>query len=172
VLALEEALVDEGVELWYDTLVSSPIIENDAVTGLTVENKSGRGELRARVIVDATGDCDIARATGETCVQGENVLSCWAMQVSLDKAREAVERKDGTSLLDVCKMNAGPKIRGLSGRTVSDFAVESRRLLREHYRRLQNEADAADIYPVALATQANLRMTIGLAGRARITFAD
>ncbi len=48
VLALDEALLDAGVTIWLDTLVSEPAMApGRRIVGLEVENKSGRGVLRA-----------------------------------------------------------------------------------------------------------------------------
>lgn len=42
-LALDEVLLNAGVDAWFDTLVCLPVKSGDRVTGLVVENKSGRG---------------------------------------------------------------------------------------------------------------------------------
>ena len=38
--------------------------ENEKITGVIVENKSGRGFIKAKVTVDATGDGDVAYYAG------------------------------------------------------------------------------------------------------------
>lgn len=55
---------ESGVRLLLNTWAADPIMEGNRVTGLTVENKSGTGAIRARVIVDATGDADVAFRAG------------------------------------------------------------------------------------------------------------
>lgn len=39
---------------------SDPIVEDDIVKGLFVEGKSGRAAIKAGVVIDATGDADVA----------------------------------------------------------------------------------------------------------------
>jgi len=63
-LMLEEA----GVEMLLNTLAVSAIVEDGAVTGVIVENKSGRQAIRARVTIDCTGDADIAFRSGARTV--------------------------------------------------------------------------------------------------------
>ena len=53
-----------GVELLLSVWAADPIIEGDRVTGLFVEGKSGRVAVKARVVVDATADVDLARRAG------------------------------------------------------------------------------------------------------------
>jgi hypothetical protein len=55
---------ESGVRLLLNTWASDPIMEGSRVIGLTVENKSGTSAIRAKVVVDATGDADIAYRAG------------------------------------------------------------------------------------------------------------
>ena len=60
-----ESLVEgAGVEILFDTLVSDVVIDGDAVRGVIVESKSGREAILAQVVVDATGDADVAHRAG------------------------------------------------------------------------------------------------------------
>ena len=79
ILALDEATEKAGVDLWLDTLACTPVMEGNAVAGVEVENKSGRGLLRARCVVDATGDADLAFRAGAPCEDEGNYLAMWAM---------------------------------------------------------------------------------------------
>ena len=57
--------VDAGVDLMLHTWFSDAIVAGGAVSGVIVENKSGRQAILARVVVDASGDADVvARAGG------------------------------------------------------------------------------------------------------------
>jgi threonine dehydrogenase-like Zn-dependent dehydrogenase len=55
---------DAGVDLLFHTWFSRPIVENGAIAGVIVENKSGRQALLAKVVVDCTGDADVAVRAG------------------------------------------------------------------------------------------------------------
>jgi FAD-dependent oxidoreductase family protein len=56
--------VEAGVDLWFHTWFADAIVEDDAVRGIIVENKSGRQALLAKVVVDASGDGDVAARSG------------------------------------------------------------------------------------------------------------
>ena len=56
--------LDAGVELLLHTFVSDVLVERGAVRGVVVESKSGREAIRAKVVVDASGDADVAAKAG------------------------------------------------------------------------------------------------------------
>jgi len=61
---ITEMLEESGVQLLSSTFVSDPVLEGSAVRGVFVENKSGRRAVRAKVVVDATGEADVAMRAG------------------------------------------------------------------------------------------------------------
>jgi len=61
---LAQAMLEEsGAQLLLSTQVADPVLEGDRVRGLFVENKSGRRAVLAKVVIDATGEADVARRT-------------------------------------------------------------------------------------------------------------
>ena len=75
----EKLLTEHHVDIFYGSYVIDVETQNDRVTAVCVQNKSGRQLFPVRTVVDATGDCDIARfanAPTETFKQG-NVLAAW-----------------------------------------------------------------------------------------------
>ena len=65
---LEEA----GVKLMLSTYIADPIVKNGKVCGVFVETKSGRQAVRAKVVIDATGEADIARRAGAAILYPSN----------------------------------------------------------------------------------------------------
>jgi hypothetical protein len=61
---LLEQVRKAGVELLLHSWVVDTVKDGDKVTGVIVENKSGRQALTAKVTVDATGDGDLAPLAG------------------------------------------------------------------------------------------------------------
>ena len=59
-----EMLREAGVELLLYTLVCGVMMEGDRLVGLITESKSGRQAYRAKVVVDGTGDGDVAAKSG------------------------------------------------------------------------------------------------------------
>ncbi|NQT53761.1 FAD-dependent oxidoreductase [bacterium] len=176
ILALDEVLVAAGVELWLDTCACAPVLEGDRVVGLEVENKSGRGVLRAGCVVDATGDADVAFRAGAACAEGENWPSIWAGQASLESALKAASDRSGAPLLDMVRLGGDDSGRGAdhaqrytgtSGEEVSRFVLTTRAMLREHYATQQRKRGAAgrnDLFPLTLPALAQFRTTRRIVG--------
>ena len=55
---------EAGVDLMFHTWFCDAIVEECAVRGVVVESKSGRQALMAKVVVDASGDGDVAARAG------------------------------------------------------------------------------------------------------------
>lgn len=56
-----------GVDLWFGTLVSGALAQDRRLRGVIVNTPLGRGIVRADVVVDATGNADVAAAAGALC---------------------------------------------------------------------------------------------------------
>jgi hypothetical protein len=69
-VALEEMAMDSGVHLLYDSLFVEPIMDGKTIRGVVVENRSGRCTFHGKVIIDASGDADVAARAGVPCQVG------------------------------------------------------------------------------------------------------
>lgn len=64
-------VLDAGAEILYGTVVSEALMEGNTVVGVYASNKSGRQLIKARVVVDATADGDVAAAAGAEFLKGD-----------------------------------------------------------------------------------------------------
>ncbi|HEX2950311.1 MAG TPA: FAD-dependent oxidoreductase, partial [Armatimonadota bacterium] len=53
-----------GVKILFHTLISDTMVENNRVKGIITHSKSGREELSAKLVIDCTGDGDVAARAG------------------------------------------------------------------------------------------------------------
>lgn len=60
----EKLAREAGVDLLYHTFVTDVVVEDGHITGVVVDGKAGLGLLRATVIIDASGDADVAACAG------------------------------------------------------------------------------------------------------------
>ena len=61
---LNELVIDSGCKMLLHSWAESPLVKDKNCEGIIVDNKSGRIAILAKVVVDATGDGDIAAGAG------------------------------------------------------------------------------------------------------------
>jgi glycine/D-amino acid oxidase-like deaminating enzyme len=179
IMALDEALLEAGVDLWLDTLVCAPLMEGDRVRGVEAETKGGRIAFQSSVVVDATGDADIAHRAGAACVEAGNLLTMWVAQASMARARRAIEREDGTLLTEMVMLGSeltdkeawatAKHWSNLTPEGVTAFVRAGYKLLREHYAAAQAASSTRHQFPVTLPTIPQFRTTRRIVGRTTIT---
>lgn len=69
-LVLDELLTGAGATPLFHTFTGAVVREDNRITGLTVCNKDGLNLLKAKVVIDATGDGDIAAWAGAAMTVG------------------------------------------------------------------------------------------------------
>ena len=74
-LALDEYVLSNGVELLFDTYATYPVMENNCVCGLIVENIDGRTVYHTERMIDATGDALIMKRAGVPCRTEKNYMT-------------------------------------------------------------------------------------------------
>ena len=155
ILALDEVLEENGIDLWLDTVAAGVRIEDGRLAALTVCNKSGIGEISADAFIDATGDAQLFRQCGVSCHDSNNALAVWALEF---RRHEKDPGTFGCGLGDevfIFPKNSGSGLTGIDGRMVSRYMLDSRRILRERY--AAQEQDRHDRYPLMLAGMPQLR---------------
>ena len=61
---LFQMLQEQGIEFLLHTYIAGSIIEGNIIKGVIVENKAGRQAVIAQIVIDATGDADVAAFSG------------------------------------------------------------------------------------------------------------
>ncbi len=181
-LALDKLLIDSGVEIWLDTLICDSVTKDEHIIGVEIENKSGRGFIGAKSIIDATGDADVVFRAGAPCIEKDNWLSIWAIEASLDIAQKSVSEKSGSALNKLRSLGGSDvgigapdgirKYYGTKGKDVTEFVLEGRKLLREFYEKEQKRLNRKDIFPITLPSMAQFRTTRRIDGIKTISNGD
>jgi len=70
-LVLDEMCEACGVEVLFHTMFTEPVLDGKRICGVRLFNKSGAAAYGAKVVVDATGDGDVAFRSGVPCVSGD-----------------------------------------------------------------------------------------------------
>ena len=165
----EELLLSEGVDILYGTYAVGVDLKDNKIEHIITENKSGRLAYKVCSVVDATGDCDIAKLAGapcETFKQG-NVLAAWYYSVGkngyrlnqLGYADIPEEEKNETNTI---KSLINKRFTGLDGAELSEQTCLSHR---STYNDLKKKwTDDPDLLPVTMATIPQIRMTRKIVG--------
>ncbi len=61
-------LLKAGADVWFGATGCGALVEDHRVTGVVLATPQGRGVVRAKVVIDATGNSDIAAAAGAACL--------------------------------------------------------------------------------------------------------
>ncbi len=93
-LALNELLQKEGIKVCYDTICSYPVMEENIVSGIIVENKSGRHYYPLKVLIDATGDADLIHRAGVPHRYGTNYLTYYGHGCNIKTIEKAYNTKN------------------------------------------------------------------------------
>lgn len=82
---------ENGIRLFLTALVTDTITDKGKLGGVTVQTGSGRFAIRAKTVIDCTGDADVAFHAGANCVQFPNHgvgMAFGVSNVDFDKALE------------------------------------------------------------------------------------
>lgn len=69
-ILLTRLCIDSGVQILFETFVSTPIVEQGAIKGVIVESKAGRQFIEAKVVIDCSADADMAARAGAPFIIG------------------------------------------------------------------------------------------------------
>lgn len=102
ILALTELIKNEGVEVLFDTVITSPVMDGNHCKGLIVENKSGSEFYGAKMIVDTTGDADVLYRAGVPTVQGSNYHTFYMYGANIESCKKVIREEDFSKLSFMC----------------------------------------------------------------------
>jgi hypothetical protein len=100
-------LVESGVEVLLYVFCAGVVKEGDDLKGVIIESKAGREVILAKVVIDCTGDADVAYRSGVPCEYGNEVggvqpptLMFCLGNVDTEKLRLSIAEEPRTYLTD------------------------------------------------------------------------
>ncbi len=63
-IELDEMILEAKIKPYFHTFFCAPVVKDEELIGVIVENKSGRGAIKAKMFIDATGDGDLCHWLG------------------------------------------------------------------------------------------------------------
>jgi len=102
-----EMLIEHGIDVQLYTQFADSIVEDGEIKGVFVESKAGREAILAKVVIDCSGDADVAYRAGVPCGKGNanngmqppTLMFCMA-GVDTEQLRTSIVNQNRTYLTD------------------------------------------------------------------------
>lgn len=175
---LTRMIVDAGAKILFHTIFADTILEGNKVTGIIIENKSGRQAVYGNVIVDASGDADVAYKSGVPFWQADlkkdrHLPNCLMYKVVLDpqKAESAGGPRVGNTLL---LWGPTSDSNGTNADELTKAEVDTRLAVFEHFRKNQEQRSEIlkDAVLIETAPHLGIRQTRFIEGIYKTTADD
>jgi hypothetical protein len=178
-LRAEKLLGELGVTVLYGTLAAAVIKDGARISGVAVENKSGRSVIACDSVIDCTGDADVAHLAGaETALHGGgNGLASWyyayangAVRLKMfgladlppsAKIPDGAKKDDPSGNATVASL-AATRFSGVDGEELSRAVLEAHGKMYEDL--LKCRTAEPDYVPVTISTIPLVRMSRRIVG--------
>ncbi len=175
-VAMLNLIAKEGVTLRLHSWVAAPMLDGSRVTGVIVESKSGRQAIAADIVIDATGDGDLAATAGapfmKPAEKGDRMgmslmYRLGGLPASVEGAYGGIRIRDR-----VVKWGPGFGGDGLDVENLTRAETESRVKLWEQVQELRSRPGMESIYLMQTATCIGVRETRRILGGYTVTEQD
>ena len=166
----------EGVKLRLHSWVAAPMLEGSRVTGVIVESKSGRQAIAADIVIDCTGDGDIAARAGAPfmgpAATGDRMPM--TLMYRLGGVPASVKGPYGGIRIGDRVVKWGPQVDGdgLDVENLTRAEVETRLKLWDEVQQLRRKPGMESVYLMQTATNIGVRETRRIVGEYTVTEQD
>jgi hypothetical protein len=175
-VAMLNLIAKEGVALRLHSWVAAPMLDGSRVTGVLVESKSGRQAITADIVIDATGDGDLAATAGAPFMKPAEKGDRMGMSLMyrLGGLPASVEGAYGGIRIGdrVVKWGPGFGGDGLDVENLTRAETETRTKLWEQVQQLRSRPGMESIYLMQTATGIGVRETRRILGGYTVTEQD
>lgn len=171
-------LKKEGVKLRLHSWVVAPMLDGSRVTGVIVESKSGRQAIAADIVIDCTGDGDVAAWAGAPFMSpdesGKTDRMPMTLMYRLGGLPSTVEGAFGGIRIQDRVTRWGPRANGdaLDANVLTRAEVESRLKLWEMVQEMRTKSGMESLYLLESATCIGVRETRRILGEYVVTTQD
>ncbi len=103
-----QMLLEAGVDVTFYAFCAGVVMDGDTIRGIVIESKSGREAVLGKIVIDCTGDADVAYRAGVPCEKGSKetggmqppTLMFCIGGVDTDKLRMSIATQTRTYLTD------------------------------------------------------------------------
>jgi hypothetical protein len=141
---MTKMLFEAGANILFHTMFVDSIMEGNNIVGVVVENKSGRQAIFGKVIIDASGDADVAHRAGvpywQAQIGKDNYLkNCLMYKVTIDPKNA---EKLGGVITNNEKLYWGPlsDTNCIDADNLTKGEIESRLAIYDHFKSNQEKS--------------------------------
>jgi hypothetical protein len=178
-LRAEKLLLELGVTILYGTLAAAVVKDGSRISGIIVENKSGRSVIACDSVVDCSGDADVAHLAGAPtalhengnglaswyyyCTDGKVKLKMFGLADMPPSEKNAQDDKhdDPYDNVKVASLTS-TRFSGVDGEELSSAVIEAHGKMYEDI--LKFKAEIPDYVPVTISTIPLVRMSRRIVG--------
>jgi hypothetical protein len=168
----------EGVKLRLHSWIAAPMLDGSRVTGVIVESKSGRQAIAADIVIDATGDGDIAARAGAPFMSpveyGEGDRMGMSLMYRLGGVPSRIKGSFGGIRVGDRVVRWGPRYSGdgLNVEDLTEAEVETRLALWDQIQESRKKRGMGSLYLMGSATNVGVRETRRILGEYVVTEQD
>ena len=182
-LRIEKLMTELGITILYGSTAVGVVKDGDRISAVLVENKSGRSAVRARSVIDCTGDADLCYLAGAPTVLYEkgNGLANWyyyfsegrislkmfgLADIAPSRKNVAPEEKSAVVPADTAmveSLDAGLRFSGVDGLELSRVVLAGHKKMYEDI--LTHKAESPDYVPTQTSFIPLVRMSRRLSGK-------
>ena len=175
-IAMLNMIKKEGVKLRLHSFAVAPMLNGSRVTGVIVESKSGRQAVAADIVIDATGDGDIAAGAGAPFAGPNEKGDRMGMSLMyrLGGLPETIKDSYGGIRIGdrVVKWGPGFGGDGLDVENLTRAEIETRLQLWDQVRELRKNPETKSVHLLQTATGIGVRETRRIIGEYIVTEQD
>ncbi len=169
-------LKKEGVKLRLHSWIVAPMLDGARVTGVIVHSKSGRQAIAADIVIDCTGDGDVAAAAGAPFMSPATTGDRMGMSLmyALGGVPSTIQGSFGGMRKGdhVVRWGPGVTVDGIDVEALTTAEVESRLKLWDNVQALKKKVGQESIYLSQTATTIGVRETRRILGEYVVTEQD
>jgi len=172
---LAKMLREEGVDIVLHSWVTNAIMDGDAITGVLFESKAGCMAVRAKVVIDATGDGDVFDAAGAESIPHVHRIGLVHRlgNVPDGKAPEGLNLGGATPVPGVRWVNMqGPQGDCLDVQTLTTCELDAREAIWSKLKQVQDTPGYENVFLLDVASQLGVRASRTLVGTQELRLED
>jgi hypothetical protein len=163
ILALDEIISNENIDVWFDSVVSDVLLEENSIKAVEVCNKSGKILIGGKCFVDATGDADLIFYAKHPYHTQNNKLAFCPLEYNVNSNEDYFLAKNLKCRLMINEESE--RFNGIDGKKVTDFVLASRKkYLEQCQKEWRTGTDKTQLFPLFLPAMSQFRTTRSVHG--------